>query len=88
MDRIANLTSISLGLKNGVAITGGFDMPFSDGEVKKGTIVGGGGKWLNHNFNHFPPPPTMVPFFTSPSLNGISNPPVIATPFGTCGRSG
>jgi hypothetical protein len=21
-------------------------MPFSDGEVKKGTIVGGGGKWL------------------------------------------
>ncbi|CAI7633783.1 unnamed protein product [Penicillium discolor] len=37
---------IELKLKNGVAITGGFDMPFSDGEVKKGTIVGGGGKWL------------------------------------------
>ncbi|CAP80862.1 hypothetical protein PCH_Pc12g12350 [Penicillium rubens Wisconsin 54-1255] len=37
---------IEIKLKNGVAITGGFDMPFSDGEVKKGTIVGGGGKWL------------------------------------------
>lgn len=37
---------IMLRLKNGVAITGGFDMPFSDGEVKKGTNVGGGGKWL------------------------------------------
>ena len=37
---------IQLRLKNGVTITGGFDMPFSDGEVKKGTIVGGGGKWL------------------------------------------
>ncbi|CAG8266240.1 unnamed protein product [Penicillium salamii] len=35
---------IQLRLKNGVAITGGFDMPFSDGEVKKGTSVGGGGK--------------------------------------------
>ncbi|KAJ5256088.1 Annexin type fungal XIV [Penicillium chrysogenum] len=29
---------IEIKLKNGVAITGGFDMPFSDGEVKKGTI--------------------------------------------------
>jgi hypothetical protein len=37
---------IQLRLKNGVAITGGFDMPFSDGEVKKSTIVRGGGKWL------------------------------------------
>lgn len=37
---------IQLRLKNGVSITGGFDMPFSDGEVKKGSIVGGAGKWL------------------------------------------
>ncbi|KAJ5467573.1 hypothetical protein N7475_005325 [Penicillium sp. IBT 31633x] len=37
---------ILLRLKNGVAITGGFDMPFSDGEVKKGSISGGTGKWL------------------------------------------
>ncbi|OQE46789.1 hypothetical protein PENCOP_c001G03925 [Penicillium coprophilum] len=37
---------IELKLKNGISITGGFDMPFSDGEVKKGTVVGGGGKWL------------------------------------------
>lgn len=37
---------IQLALKNGVAITGGFDMPFSDSEVKEGTIVGGAGKWL------------------------------------------
>ncbi|KAJ5773861.1 hypothetical protein N7457_008757 [Penicillium paradoxum] len=37
---------IQLRLKNGVAITGGFDMPFSDGEVKKGSIVGGAGKWF------------------------------------------
>ncbi|KAJ5129828.1 uncharacterized protein N7515_005867 [Penicillium bovifimosum] len=37
---------IQLRLKNGVTITGGFDMPFSDGEVKKGTVVGGLGKWL------------------------------------------
>ncbi|KAJ5856579.1 uncharacterized protein N7529_010523 [Penicillium soppii] len=37
---------IELRLKNGVAITGGFDMPFSDKEVKEGAVVGGDGKWL------------------------------------------
>jgi hypothetical protein len=37
---------IQLWLKNGVSITGGFDMPFSDGEMKNGTVVGGSGKWL------------------------------------------
>lgn len=37
---------IHLALTSGVSITGGFDMPFSDSEVKEGTIVGGDGKWL------------------------------------------
>ncbi|KAJ5550437.1 hypothetical protein N7535_001621 [Penicillium sp. DV-2018c] len=37
---------IQLRFKNGLAITGGFDMPFSDSEVKEGTVVTGSGKWL------------------------------------------
>ena len=34
-----------LRLMNGVAITGGFDMPFTEAEVKKG-VTGGVGKWM------------------------------------------
>ncbi|KAJ5316578.1 hypothetical protein N7508_001086 [Penicillium antarcticum] len=34
-----------LRLVNGVSITGGFDMPFTEAEVKKG-VAGGTGKWL------------------------------------------
>ncbi|CAI7656438.1 unnamed protein product [Penicillium glandicola] len=84
---------IELKLKNGVAITGGFDMPFSDGEVKKGTFIGGGGKWLKFlhtmSYQHNQPPyGGYAPQYgqqappSGPPPQGYQQPPYPQQPYG------